>query len=122
MIGAEDLDRLGSAWHVGSLRHNGDSVIHKLLCVFAIDFILRSAGQSNITFHTPNSTAARGIYRSGNTLGIQLNSAAFHLFNLLYHRQIDSVFIVNIAVGIRHGNHFCSQLRRFFIGINRYIP
>ena len=61
------------------------------------------------------------ILRAGNPGGVLLDAAALHFLDLLDHVQLDAVLVVDVAVGVAHGDHLRAHLRGLFTGIDGHV-
>ncbi len=54
-------------------------------------------------------------------LGVLLDAAAAHFLEVLDVSQIDAVGVVDVAVGVGHGDHLGAQLGRLFAGVDGHV-
>ena len=119
--GDKGVDGFHGGRHVRALGHAIAAVRDQRFGGIQIDFILGGAGQRDIAGDRPNARAALVVFRGGMGFGVFANARAAHFLDFLDGSQIHAVRIVDIAVGIAHGNHLCAQRLRLFAGIDSNI-
>lgn len=100
--------------HVCALAHCDAAIFHKLTCILSGEFILRGAGQGDITRYSPNLPVFR-IFCAGALGNIFADSAAAAFLNILDHLKVDPFRVINATVRIARCNNLRTQLLRFSI-------
>ena len=120
-VGQVDLDGLGRAGHICALADNGAAVLDQSLSGLLVDLVLGRAGQGDVAGDSPDLGAVGNVGYTGVGLGILLDAAAADFLQLLDVSQINAVGVVDVAVGIGHGNDLCAQRLSLLAGIDSNI-
>ena len=120
-VGQVDLDGLGSAGHISALADHGAAALHQSLCGLLIDLVLGSAGQGDVAGDSPDLGAVSNIGRILVGLGIFLDAATADFLQVLDVSQVDAVGVVDIAVGVGHGDDLGTQLGGLLTGVDSDI-
>src|SRR5699024_2389985 len=116
-----DLDGLGGAGHVGALADDGAAVLDQGLGRGLVDLVLGGAGQRDVAGGLPDAAAIGHISSGGVGLGVLLDAAAADLLQVLDVGQVDAVGVVDVAVGVAHGDHLAAQLGGLFAGVDGHV-
>ncbi len=109
-VGQVDLDGLRGAGHVGTLAHDSAAALHQSLSGLLVDLVLGCAGQGDVAGDSPDLGAICNIGYTLVGLGVLLDAAAADFLQILDVGQINAVGVVDIAVGVGHGNNLSAQL------------
>ena len=112
-VGQVDLDGLRGAGHVGTLAHDGAAALHQSLSGLLVDLVLGCAGQGDVAGDSPDLGAICNIGYTLVGLGVLLDAAAADFLQILDVGQINAVGVVDIAVGVGHGDDLGTQLGGF---------
>ena len=99
----------GRAGHVGALADNGAAVLDQSLSGLLVDLVLGCAGQGDVAGDSPDLGAVGNVGCTGMGLGVLLDAAAADFLQLLDVGQINAVGVVDVAVGVGHGNDLGAQ-------------
>src|SRR5690606_11435604 len=105
IIVQKQADRLRRTGHIGTFTHGDAAVINQNLCIISIQFILSSAGKSQITVNVPD-IAIFDIFSMWMVIHITGEPTTLDLFDLNDGIDVDAMFINDDAVRVRAGNDF----------------
>ena len=120
-VGQVDLDGLRGAGHVSALADHGAAALHQSLSGLLVDLVLGCAGQGDVAGDSPDLGAVSNIGRILVGLGIFLDAAAADFLQVLDVGQVDAVGVVDIAVGVGHGDDLGTQLGSLLTGVDSDI-
>ena len=106
--------------HIRPLHNGNDTICHQQFCIFQRQFVLGGTGQRYIDLGAPQ--ALSGMVLCLRTALLVLRQAGpLYLFDLLEQRNIDSLRIVDPAVGIGSSYHLGTQLLGFLNGVSSHV-
>ena len=111
------LDALDDGGHVRALGYAVAAVLHQRLAGIQADLVLGGAGQGDVAGDGPDAGAALVILGVGMGIHVLLDAAALDLLDLLDAGQVDAVLVVDVAVGIAHGDDLAAQLGGLLVGV-----
>ena len=117
-VGQQILNGLGGGGHIGALGHDGDAVGHQGLGILLVQLILVAQGQGDVAGDLPHVAAVVAVGGAGDALGVLADAGALHFLDLLHHVQVDAVGVVDIALGVGHGDDLGAQLHGLLGGVN----
>ena len=113
-----DLDGLRGAGHVGAFADDGAAVLDQSLSGLLVDLVLGRAGQGDVAGDGPDLAAIGHVGCTLVGLSILLDAAAADFLQILDVSQVDAVGVIDIAVGVGHGDDLAAQLGGLLAGID----
>ena len=110
--------------HVGTFHHGDAAVGDQHLSILQKQFVLGSAGQSNIHLNGPNTAIRTGavVVDGALALGSIFRQAGpADLLHILQKGHIDALRIIDPPGGIRTSYRLSTQLVSFFYSIDRHV-
>ena len=123
IVGVEDVDRIGSAGHIGTLASVSHTVVDQVLCVDSVQLVLRGARQRDVDMCLPQRVVvellvARGVLVAA-VFGVLLDAPPPDVLHLLDPHQlvrVDAVIVVDESAAVRKGDHLATQLGHLLSG------
>ena len=112
----EHLDGTGRRGHVGTFGHSDTAVGHEGLGSFLVELVLCGAGACDVGFLEPGLGAVADVLGRGVFLDVLADAAAvdvLELHDVVELLAVDAVGVVDVAVGVAHGEDFTSELQHF---------
>ncbi len=109
--GNEGVDSFGSTAHVGNFSNELNTVFNKHLGVFAVNFVLGSAGQSDINLAFPRLAACEEL-RAGELIGVGSNdvvAAGAEFEHVVDFFSIEAGGIIYVTVGTGDGHNLGAE-------------
>src|SRR5690606_39145657 len=109
------------SWHVGAFTDRETAVGDQRSRAGLVELVLCGAGESGLARNAPDSAVLQ-ILRAWMLVEIVLDAPALDLLQTLDGGELDAVWIVNDAVGIRTGDDFRAQLMQLLDRVDRHVP
>ena len=106
----DDLDRLGGQRHVRTFEHGHAAVVDQSLGAGGVHLVLAGAGVRDVALDVPDVLAAFDILGAGNLVSIDADAGAALLLDVEQDIEVDAVGIVDVALGVGHGNDLAAEL------------
>ncbi len=110
----KDIDSFQRARHICAFTDSDCSVLYYMFRIFFIELVLSGAWQANIDFNFPWALAGEKFYSE--LFGIifdSISSAGAHLEHIIYLLTLDTIGVVNIAIGTGKCYNLSTESSRF---------
>ena len=103
------IDRSLVGRHVCTLTYTPAAVVDELLRVLTVDLVLGCTRKCDVTLYAP-WTLTLVVLGTWNAFCVLLDSRSLDLLDLAENLEVDTVRIIDIAVGVRAGNNLRTEL------------
>lgn len=117
----EVLGCVESGRHVGAFRYEDNAVLYECLSAVEVEFVLSSAGESDIALDSPYCGMIGYELCGGYGFYVIADSCSSYFLDIFDYVEIDAVFVIDIAARIAHCEYFCAELHSFLTSIDCYV-
>ena len=115
------VDGLGGQRHVRAFEHGHGAVFDDGLRALEIHLVLGRARHGDVARHGPDVLAALVVLAAGHFVGVDADAGAALLLDVKQHVEVDAVGIVDVALGVAHGDDLAAELGALLRAVLRHV-